>query len=145
MNSYIVMKYCSHIGDNARIEVIKNAGHALNIEKPKEFARHLKSFLVENGSGSSSPGSNSSSSLSLGWSWSWSAGSNSGSSSSAGSSSSSHPYSLSSLRQKSFFWTTSWHPIIFQWSLSHATKSSRLIVHWYWSCMYTDIFFSSFL
>lgn len=28
--------------------------------------------------------------------------------------------------------------------LSHATKSSTLIVYWYWSCMYTDIFFLHF-
>ncbi|KAL7119377.1 hypothetical protein ACP275_02G059700 [Erythranthe tilingii] len=42
----------SHIGDNAKLEVIKNAGHAVNIEKPKDFAKHLKSFLV--GSNSSS-------------------------------------------------------------------------------------------
>lgn len=35
-----------HIGDNARIIIIKNAGHAVNIEKPKEFAKHLKTFLV---------------------------------------------------------------------------------------------------
>ncbi|KAI3445737.1 hypothetical protein Pfo_002402 [Paulownia fortunei] len=34
-----------HIGDNARLEMIKNAGHAVNIEKPKQFAKHLKSFL----------------------------------------------------------------------------------------------------
>ncbi|XP_061365466.1 uncharacterized protein LOC133308782 [Gastrolobium bilobum] len=36
-----------HIGENAEIEVIKNAGHAMNLEKPKEFARQLKSFLVD--------------------------------------------------------------------------------------------------
>ncbi|KAG6406778.1 hypothetical protein SASPL_134389 [Salvia splendens] len=30
-----------HIGDNAKIEVIKNAGHALNIEKPREQAKEL--------------------------------------------------------------------------------------------------------
>lgn len=37
---------CSHIGDNATLVVIKNAGHALNVEKPKEFAKHLKAFLI---------------------------------------------------------------------------------------------------
>lgn len=84
-----------HIGDNARIEVIKNAGHALNIEKPKEFVKHLKSFLLENGSGLTSPSSNSS--TSSGWSWNRSSDSNSSSSSS------SHSYSLSSLRNKRFF------------------------------------------
>ncbi|KAG8368672.1 hypothetical protein BUALT_Bualt15G0070100 [Buddleja alternifolia] len=35
-----------HIGDNARLVMIKNAGHAVNVEKPKQFAKHLKSFLV---------------------------------------------------------------------------------------------------
>ncbi|KAL6517637.1 hypothetical protein OROMI_033338 [Orobanche minor] len=35
-----------HIGENARLEIIKNAGHAMNIEKPREFAKLLKSFLV---------------------------------------------------------------------------------------------------
>ncbi|XP_073122739.1 uncharacterized protein [Henckelia pumila] len=37
-----------HIGEKARLEIIKNAGHAVNIEKPKKFAKHLKSFLVAN-------------------------------------------------------------------------------------------------
>ncbi|XP_043722582.1 monoacylglycerol lipase abhd6-A-like [Telopea speciosissima] len=37
----------SHIGENAKLEVIKNAGHAVNMEKPKEFYKHLKSFLVD--------------------------------------------------------------------------------------------------
>lgn len=27
--------------------IIKNAGHAVNLEKPREFARHLKSFLID--------------------------------------------------------------------------------------------------
>lgn len=44
-----------HIGENAQMVVIKNAGHALNIEKSKEFARHLKSFLIDAGSRPSSP------------------------------------------------------------------------------------------
>ncbi|XP_047946879.1 uncharacterized hydrolase YugF-like [Salvia hispanica] len=89
-----------HIGDNARIKVIKNAGHALNIEKPREFAKHLKAFLIED---SSSPRSN--------WNWSWSPNlssySNSNSSSSSSSYSNTNPYSLSSLRQKNFFRTSS--------------------------------------
>ncbi|KAJ0751256.1 putative acylglycerol lipase [Helianthus annuus] len=34
-----------HLGENARLVVIANAGHAVNFEKPKEFARHLKDFL----------------------------------------------------------------------------------------------------
>ncbi|CAI9109169.1 OLC1v1008938C1 [Oldenlandia corymbosa var. corymbosa] len=39
-----------HIGENARIEVIQQAGHAVNLEKPKEFAKHLKSFLIDSSS-----------------------------------------------------------------------------------------------
>ncbi|KAL4349488.1 hypothetical protein HN51_030636 [Arachis hypogaea] len=44
-----------HIGESAHIVVIKNAGHAVNLEKSKEFARHLKSFLVGPKTCSSSP------------------------------------------------------------------------------------------
>ncbi|CAJ2638285.1 unnamed protein product [Trifolium pratense] len=44
-----------HIGENTQMVIIKNAGHALNIEKPKEFARHLKSFLINGDSRPSSP------------------------------------------------------------------------------------------
>lgn len=44
-----------HIGEAAQIAVIKNAGHALNIEKPKEFAKHIKSFLFDPPSTSTSP------------------------------------------------------------------------------------------
>lgn len=36
-----------HLGDNAHLVVIKNAGHAFNVEKTKEFLQHLKSFLVD--------------------------------------------------------------------------------------------------
>ncbi|CAN7121059.1 unnamed protein product [Brassica rapa subsp. narinosa] len=36
-----------HIGDNAEIVVIKKAGHAVNLEKSKEFLKHLKSFLID--------------------------------------------------------------------------------------------------
>ncbi|KAH9756563.1 AB hydrolase-1 domain-containing protein [Citrus sinensis] len=37
----------SHLGDNAQLIVIKKAGHAFNYEKPKEFYKHLKSFLLD--------------------------------------------------------------------------------------------------
>ncbi|KAJ6413623.1 hypothetical protein OIU84_006428 [Salix udensis] len=37
-----------HIGDNAELVVIKNVGHALNVEKPKELYKHLKSFFIDN-------------------------------------------------------------------------------------------------
>ncbi|XP_048331708.2 uncharacterized protein LOC107420840 isoform X2 [Ziziphus jujuba] len=36
-----------HLGENAVLVVIKNAGHALNVEKPKEFYKHLKCFLLD--------------------------------------------------------------------------------------------------
>ncbi|KAK1554744.1 hypothetical protein Q3G72_016689 [Acer saccharum] len=36
-----------HLGDNAELVIIKNAGHAFNVEKPKEYYNHLKSFLVD--------------------------------------------------------------------------------------------------
>ncbi|XP_052201974.1 uncharacterized protein LOC127807852 [Diospyros lotus] len=35
----------SHLGENAELVVIKNAGHAFNVEKPKELDKHLKPFL----------------------------------------------------------------------------------------------------
>ncbi|GJR85662.1 monoacylglycerol lipase ABHD6-like protein isoform X2 [Tanacetum coccineum] len=35
-----------HLGDNADMVVIKGTGHAYLVEKPKEFYRHLKSFLI---------------------------------------------------------------------------------------------------
>lgn len=37
-----------HIGDNAELVVIKNVGHALNVERPKELYKHLKSFFIDN-------------------------------------------------------------------------------------------------
>lgn len=36
-----------HVGESAEIAVVKNAGHAVNIEKPKDFIKHLKSFLYD--------------------------------------------------------------------------------------------------
>ncbi|KAF5749789.1 monoacylglycerol lipase ABHD6 [Tripterygium wilfordii] len=36
-----------HIGDNAQVVIIKNAGHAINAEKPKEMLKHIKSFLFD--------------------------------------------------------------------------------------------------
>ncbi|KAK1302063.1 hypothetical protein QJS10_CPB12g01175 [Acorus calamus] len=35
-----------HLEENSRLVVIKNAGHAVNLEKPKEFCKHLKAFLA---------------------------------------------------------------------------------------------------
>ncbi|KAI3412805.1 AB hydrolase-1 domain-containing protein [Psidium guajava] len=36
-----------HIGDNAHLVVVKDTGHAFNMEKPKEFYSLLKTFLVD--------------------------------------------------------------------------------------------------
>ncbi|CAL1390332.1 unnamed protein product [Linum trigynum] len=36
-----------HLGENAELQVIKNAGHAFNVEKPKEFVKLLRTFLVD--------------------------------------------------------------------------------------------------
>ncbi|KAF2284011.1 hypothetical protein GH714_017939 [Hevea brasiliensis] len=36
----------SHIGENAELVIMKNVGHALNVEKPKELCKHMKSFLI---------------------------------------------------------------------------------------------------
>ncbi|XP_059624244.1 uncharacterized protein LOC132267182 [Cornus florida] len=36
-----------HLGENAQLEIIKNAGHAINAEKPKELYKHLKAFLID--------------------------------------------------------------------------------------------------
>ncbi|XP_038996000.1 uncharacterized protein LOC120120421 [Hibiscus syriacus] len=36
-----------HVGGNAEIVVIKNAEHAVNLEKSKDFLKHLKYFLFE--------------------------------------------------------------------------------------------------
>uniref|UniRef100_A0A803ME76 AB hydrolase-1 domain-containing protein n=1 Tax=Chenopodium quinoa TaxID=63459 RepID=A0A803ME76_CHEQI len=46
----ILVKYgfsiCSHLGDNAQLVVLKKAGHGFNVERPKEFYKHLKAFLI---------------------------------------------------------------------------------------------------
>ncbi|KAJ8441497.1 hypothetical protein Cgig2_026298 [Carnegiea gigantea] len=43
----VLLQLCRHIGDNAKLVVIKNAGHAFNVERPREFYRHLKEFLID--------------------------------------------------------------------------------------------------
>ncbi|KAL7143965.1 hypothetical protein ABFS83_08G227000 [Erythranthe nasuta] len=35
-----------HLEDNAELVVLKNAGHAINMEKTKELYNHLKSFVI---------------------------------------------------------------------------------------------------
>lgn len=36
-----------HVGEKAQLVVIKNAGHAINVEKPNELYQNLKSFLID--------------------------------------------------------------------------------------------------
>ncbi|TKY47666.1 Monoacylglycerol lipase ABHD6 [Spatholobus suberectus] len=36
-----------HVGEKAQLVVIKNAGHAINVEKPNELYKNLKSFLID--------------------------------------------------------------------------------------------------
>ncbi|XP_065026601.1 uncharacterized protein LOC135650878 isoform X1 [Musa acuminata AAA Group] len=36
-----------HLGDNARLVVISNAGHAVNLEKSKELCRHIIAFFLD--------------------------------------------------------------------------------------------------
>ncbi|KAL6573300.1 hypothetical protein OROHE_001759 [Orobanche hederae] len=36
-----------HLGENAELVVMKNTGHGFIHEKPKEFHRHLKTFLLK--------------------------------------------------------------------------------------------------
>ncbi|KAL5558989.1 hypothetical protein UlMin_035200 [Ulmus minor] len=44
-----------HLGENAQLVVVRNAGHAFNVEKPKEFYKHLKSFLIASQQPQSNP------------------------------------------------------------------------------------------
>ncbi|XP_074263038.1 uncharacterized protein LOC141585871 [Silene latifolia] len=37
----------NHIGDNAVLAIIENAGHGFSMERPKEFYSHLKTFLID--------------------------------------------------------------------------------------------------
>lgn len=39
----------SHLGENAKLLIVKNAGHAINEEKPREMYKIMKSFLTEHG------------------------------------------------------------------------------------------------
>lgn len=36
-----------HLGETAELVILKNAGHAINAEKPKELCKTMKSFLME--------------------------------------------------------------------------------------------------
>lgn len=37
----------SHVGHNAELVIVKNAGHAVNLEKSKQFYKHLRTFLID--------------------------------------------------------------------------------------------------
>ncbi|ONK74073.1 uncharacterized protein A4U43_C03F2500 [Asparagus officinalis] len=39
-----------HLEENSQFVIIKKAGHAVNLEKPKELCKHLKSFLSDSSS-----------------------------------------------------------------------------------------------
>jgi pimeloyl-ACP methyl ester carboxylesterase len=43
----LITKYDRHLEGNSRLVVIKNAGHAVNIEKPKEVCRNIIEFFKE--------------------------------------------------------------------------------------------------
>jgi pimeloyl-ACP methyl ester carboxylesterase len=36
-----------HLGDNSHLVIIKNAGHAINCEKPKELCDIIKRYFVD--------------------------------------------------------------------------------------------------
>lgn len=38
---------CRQIGESSQLVILKNAGHAINVEKPKEMYKHMKSFLID--------------------------------------------------------------------------------------------------
>lgn len=39
--------WCRHLGENADLKIIENAGHAVNVEKPKEMFKYMKAFLID--------------------------------------------------------------------------------------------------
>ncbi|CAL9147540.1 unnamed protein product [Musa hybrid cultivar] len=41
-----------HLGDNSQLAVISNAGHAVNLEKPKELCEHIIAFFLDSPHGS---------------------------------------------------------------------------------------------
>ncbi|KAK4802290.1 hypothetical protein SAY86_000493 [Trapa natans] len=43
----LALRLQRHIGENAQMVTVKNAGHAINLEKPHEFVKHLKHFLIQ--------------------------------------------------------------------------------------------------
>lgn len=49
--------FCRHLGDNSRLVVVKNAGHAANIEKSKEVCKTIVEYFQEQDSSPSTGGS----------------------------------------------------------------------------------------
>uniref|UniRef100_A0A6V7QW67 AB hydrolase-1 domain-containing protein n=1 Tax=Ananas comosus var. bracteatus TaxID=296719 RepID=A0A6V7QW67_ANACO len=45
-----------HLDENCQMVVIKNAGHAVNLEKPKEVCKHILAFFLDSGSQISTTG-----------------------------------------------------------------------------------------
>ncbi|OIW17890.1 hypothetical protein TanjilG_19859 [Lupinus angustifolius] len=43
----LAVRLKEHLEENSKLAVIKNAGHAINVEKPKELYKNLKSFLID--------------------------------------------------------------------------------------------------
>ncbi|KAL9684798.1 hypothetical protein QQ045_022239 [Rhodiola kirilowii] len=38
---------CCHLDEKPQLVIIKRAGHAVNVEKPKQIYKHIKEFLVD--------------------------------------------------------------------------------------------------
>jgi pimeloyl-ACP methyl ester carboxylesterase len=38
---------CRHLGDDCRLEIIKDAGHALQIEEAGKVNKFIRSFLID--------------------------------------------------------------------------------------------------
>ncbi|KAL2893811.1 Lipase 3 [Bienertia sinuspersici] len=47
LKNYQLITNCSHLGESAQLVVMKKAGHGFNVERQKEFYRHLKTFLID--------------------------------------------------------------------------------------------------
>ena len=41
------MKICRHLDENSQLVIIKDAGHAVNLEKAREFYRHIVAFMLD--------------------------------------------------------------------------------------------------
>lgn len=48
------MKICRHLDENSQLVIIKEAGHAVNLEKAREFYKHIIAFMLDSSSKSKS-------------------------------------------------------------------------------------------